>query len=80
MIARIREKLQECGLTSSIRVHNCIHGMGNISAASVPAAMAMIQDSIDPNALIAMPTVGAGSPGFRKNALTRGCVLAVKRG
>ncbi|MBU0458159.1 hypothetical protein KJ652_04185 [Patescibacteria group bacterium] len=65
---------------SSIRIHNCIRNIGNVSAASIPTAMSMVQDELEPHSLIAMPTVGAGSPGFRKNALTRGCILVVKRG
>lgn len=62
------------GLTKA-RVWNCIHDMGNVSAASIPSAMAKIQDELPRGSLIAMPAVGAGSPGFRRNWLTRGSVL-----
>ncbi|MBM3231180.1 hypothetical protein FJZ28_02520 [Candidatus Peregrinibacteria bacterium] len=59
-------------------VWDAIADQGNISAASIPAALSHIQDRILPREIIAMPSVGAGSPSFRDGWLTKGCVLARK--
>jgi len=76
MVETMKKELESQGLGTEAKVWNCIQEMGNVSAASIPAAMAMMQDELEPGALIAMPAVGAGSPGFREGWLTRGCVLA----
>jgi len=57
------------------RVWSCIEQVGNTVSASIPTAMANVQDQLPRGALVAMPSVGAGGPGYRPNVLSTGCVL-----
>jgi 3-oxoacyl-[acyl-carrier-protein] synthase III len=57
------------------RVWNCMAHHGNTVSASIPVAMATVQDHLPANTLIAMPSVGAGGPGYRPDVLSVGCVL-----
>lgn len=75
MVQTIEKELLKQGVTTKCKIWNCISEMGNVSCVSIPAAMAQIQDELKPGEFVAMPAVGAGSPGFRKGWLTRGSVL-----
>jgi 3-oxoacyl-[acyl-carrier-protein] synthase III len=57
------------------RVWNCIARNGNTVSASIPVAMEVVQHHLPPGALVAMPSVGAGGPGYRPDVLSVGCVL-----
>ncbi len=57
------------------RVWDCIHHSGNTVSASIPLAMAEVQDRLEPGVLVGMPSVGAGGPGYRPSVLSTGCVL-----
>lgn len=59
----------------SPKVWNCIAQTGNTVSASIPLAMAAVQDQLPPGSLVAMPSVGAGGPGYRPDVLSTGCVL-----
>jgi 3-oxoacyl-[acyl-carrier-protein] synthase III len=59
----------------SARVWNCIAQAGNTVSASIPLAMAQVQDEVPAGAVVAMPSVGAGGPGYRPDVLSTGCVL-----
>jgi 3-oxoacyl-[acyl-carrier-protein] synthase III len=56
-------------------VWDCIGDSGNTVSASIPLAMAQVQDQLPPGVLVAMPSVGAGGPGYRPQVLSTGCVL-----
>jgi 3-oxoacyl-[acyl-carrier-protein] synthase III len=56
-------------------VWDCIRNSGNTVSASIPLAMAEVQDQLPPGVLVAMPSVGAGGPGYRPDVLSTGCVL-----
>jgi len=60
------------------KVWNCLEYTGNTVSASIPLAMAEVQDRLPAGALVAMPAVGAGGPGYRPDVLSIGCVLARK--
>ena len=53
----------------------CIEHVGNTVSASIPTAMATVQEQLPPGALVAMPSVGAGGPGYRPDVLSTGCIL-----
>lgn len=57
------------------RVWNCFRDCGNTVSASIPLAMAQVQDHLPAGQLVAMPSVGAGGPGYRPDVLSVGCVL-----
>ena len=57
------------------KVWNSIAESGNTVSASIPLAMAKVQDELPPGALVGMPAVGAGGPGYRPDVLSTGCVL-----
>ena len=57
------------------KVWNCIQDSGNTVSASIPLAMAEVQGRLPAGVLVAMPSVGAGGPGYRPNVLSTGCVL-----
>jgi 3-oxoacyl-[acyl-carrier-protein] synthase III len=63
------------GNGETARVWNCIGHVGNTVSASIPLAMAEVQDQLPPGVLVAMPSVGAGGPGYRPEVLSTGCVL-----
>ena len=56
-------------------VWNCIKDSGNTVSASIPLAMSEVQDRLPKGVLVAMPSVGAGGPGYRPDVLSTGCVL-----
>jgi 3-oxoacyl-[acyl-carrier-protein] synthase III len=58
------------------KVWNCVKNTGNTVSASIPLAMAEVQDRLPAGVLVAMPSVGAGGPGYRPDVLSTGCVLA----
>jgi 3-oxoacyl-[acyl-carrier-protein] synthase III len=68
-------KKQLSGDREPPRVWNRIEHAGNTVSASIPLAMAEVQDQLPPGALVAMPSVGAGGPGYRPDVLSTGCVL-----
>jgi 3-oxoacyl-[acyl-carrier-protein] synthase III len=57
------------------KVWNCLEHTGNTVSASIPLAMAKVQDQMPAGVLVAMPSVGAGGPGYRPDVLSTGCVL-----
>ena len=63
------------GCTALTKVWNGIENAGNTVSASIPLAMADVQDRLPPQAIVAMPSVGAGGPGYRPDVLSTGCVL-----
>ncbi len=73
IINRLQSKLAESG--HSTHVWDCIKDSGNTVSASIPLAMAEVQDQLPPGVLLAMPSVGAGGPGYRPHVLSTGCVL-----
>jgi beta-ketoacyl ACP synthase len=62
-------------LTHPCRVWNCFRDTGNTVSASIPLAMNEVQDRLPATGLIALPSVGAGGPGYRPDVLSTGCVL-----
>jgi 3-oxoacyl-[acyl-carrier-protein] synthase-3 len=68
-------KRQFSGDREPPKVWNCIEHAGNTVSASIPLAMAEVQDQVPPGALVVMPSVGAGGPGYRPDVLSTGCVL-----
>ncbi|MCO6453706.1 MAG: hypothetical protein J5I93_00180 [Pirellulaceae bacterium] len=62
-------------LAGPVEVWNCFERAGNTVSASIPLAMAQVQDQLPPGALVALPSVGAGGPGYRPDVLSHGCVL-----
>jgi len=76
IIDRLQQLLVESEVgDSTVKVWNCIQHVGNTVSASIPTAMAAVQDQLPPGALVAMPSVGAGGPGYRPDVLSNGCVL-----
>ena len=74
ILARLQAHLNaDGGLTP--RVWDCIKDSGNTVSASIPLAMAEVQDRLQPGQLVGMPSVGAGGPGYRPFVLSTGCVL-----
>jgi 3-oxoacyl-[acyl-carrier-protein] synthase-3 len=61
--------------SSPCRVWNCFRDCGNTVSASIPLAMAEVQDELPAGHLVAMPSVGAGGPGYRPDVLSVGCVV-----
>lgn len=62
-------------LAGPVKIWNCFERTGNTVSASIPLAMAQVQDQLPPGALVALPSVGAGGPGYRPDVLSHGCVL-----
>lgn len=52
-----------------------ISNWGNTVSASIPLAMSEVQQTLPPGSLVALPSVGAGGPGYRPDILSHGCVL-----
>lgn len=74
IISRLQTQLAQDD-SRSPRVWDCIKDSGNTVSASIPLAMAEVQDQLPPGVLVAMPSVGAGGPGYRPSSLSTGCVL-----
>jgi 3-oxoacyl-[acyl-carrier-protein] synthase-3 len=74
IISRLQTRLAGDG-DRSPQVWDCIKNSGNTVSASIPLAMAEVQDRLPPGVLVAMPSVGAGGPGYRPDTLSTGCVL-----
>jgi 3-oxoacyl-[acyl-carrier-protein] synthase III len=74
IISRLQQQLGE--VEEDVKVWNCIEHTGNTVSASIPLAMAEVQQQLPPQSIIAMPSVGAGGPGYRPEVLSTGCVLA----
>jgi len=75
MVPRIEKHLAETDWGQNAKVWNCIATHGNTVSATIPLAMADVQDKLEPGSLVAMPSVGAGGPGYRPDVLSTGCVL-----
>jgi 3-oxoacyl-[acyl-carrier-protein] synthase III len=73
ILARLQKHLREAH--EAAEVCNCIEHMGNTVSASIPSAMSKVQDRLPVGSLVAMPSVGAGGPGYRPDVLSVGCVL-----
>jgi 3-oxoacyl-[acyl-carrier-protein] synthase-3 len=73
ILSRFQQKLRQTEAT--VKVWNCIEHTGNTVSASIPLAMASVQDKLPLGAIVAMPSVGAGGPGYRPDVLSTGCVL-----
>jgi 3-oxoacyl-[acyl-carrier-protein] synthase-3 len=73
ILSRLTQHL--CEDQNSVVVWDCIKDAGNTVSASIPLAMSEVQDRIPNGALVAMPSVGAGGPGYRPDVLSTGCVL-----
>jgi 3-oxoacyl-[acyl-carrier-protein] synthase-3 len=73
ILARLQQALDET--QEGVKVWNCIENAGNTVSASIPLAMAEVQDRLPSAAIVAMPSVGAGGPGYRPDVLSTGCVL-----
>ncbi len=58
------------------KVWNCIQDAGNTVSASIPLAMSDSWEKIGAPGVLAMPSVGAGGPGYKPDHLSHGCVLA----
>lgn len=76
MVPRIEQLLGKKSWGVGAKVWNQIEHHGNTVSATIPLAMADAQSSLSPSALVAMPSVGAGGPGYRPEVLSIGCVLA----
>jgi 3-oxoacyl-[acyl-carrier-protein] synthase III len=74
ILARLQSQLSADGVVAP-HVWDCIKDSGNTVSASIPLAMAEVQDQLQPGAIVGMPSVGAGGPGYRPFALSTGCVL-----
>ncbi len=74
IISRLQTKLA-AGSDQPPTVWDCIKDSGNTVSASIPLAMVEVQDRLPPGVLVAMPSVGAGGPGYRPDVLSTGCVL-----
>jgi 3-oxoacyl-[acyl-carrier-protein] synthase-3 len=57
------------------KVWDCVENCGNTVSASIPLAMAEVQNELTSGVIVAMPSVGAGGPGYRPDVLSTGCVL-----
>jgi 3-oxoacyl-[acyl-carrier-protein] synthase III len=73
--AKLAELLADAAAGQPIKVWDCIADSGNTVSASIPLAMAAVQDELPDGLLVAMPSVGAGGPGYRPDILSTGCVL-----
>lgn len=73
ILSRLENILSESG--GKPHVWDCIRNMGNTVSASIPLAMSQVQDKLPGGALVGMPSVGAGGPGYRPEVLSTGCVL-----
>jgi 3-oxoacyl-[acyl-carrier-protein] synthase III len=73
ILSRLKKQLSEAHEVAE--VCNCIEHMGNTVSASIPSAMSEVQDRLPLGSLVAMPSVGAGGPGYRPDVLSVGCVL-----
>jgi 3-oxoacyl-[acyl-carrier-protein] synthase-3 len=73
ILARLQKQFDEAH--QNIRVWNCIENTGNTVSASIPLAMSAVQDQLPAGSLVALPSVGAGGPGYRPDVLSTGCVL-----
>ncbi len=74
ILHRFQQHYRDAG--RSVKVWDCIENTGNTVSASIPLAMAAVQNRLRPGAIVAMPSVGAGGPGYRPDVLSTGCVLA----
>ncbi len=74
ILSRLQSHVVSDGRQSP-HVWDCVKDLGNTVSASIPLAMAEVQDRIPPGVLLAMPSVGAGGPGYRPDTLSTGCVL-----
>ncbi len=75
MVPRLEQALADTTWGATARVFDCIADHGNTVSATIPLAMADVQDELPPNSLVGMPSVGAGGPGYRPDVLSVGCVL-----
>jgi 3-oxoacyl-[acyl-carrier-protein] synthase-3 len=75
IISALRKRLAEGPFNGPVRVWDCIAQMGNTVSASIPSAMAEVQDKIPAGAVVGMPAVGAEGPGYVPDVLSTGCVL-----
>jgi 3-oxoacyl-[acyl-carrier-protein] synthase III len=73
--AKLAEQLAAETPGDPVQVWDCIADCGNTVSASIPLAMARVQDALPDGLLVAMPSVGAGGPGYRPDVLSTGCVL-----
>jgi 3-oxoacyl-[acyl-carrier-protein] synthase III len=80
MVPIIEQQLAATSWGNRARVWNCITHHGNTVSATIPLAMAEVQDRLSPGALVGMPSVGAGGPGYRPDVLSTGCVLVRRVG
>lgn len=78
ILERLQSRLRDAPGTP--QVWNCIRNSGNTVSASIPLAMAEVQDQLPAQVLVGMPSVGAGGPGYRPDVLSVGCVLVRTRG
>jgi 3-oxoacyl-[acyl-carrier-protein] synthase III len=74
ILSRLQSQLGANG-GQSPHVWQCVKDSGNTVSASIPLAMAEVQDRLPPGVVVAMPSVGAGGPGYRPCTLSTGCVL-----
>ena len=77
IIQLIREQLEERDICD-VQVWDKIKNMGNTSACTIPTTMSLMQDDIQPGEYAAMPSIGAGSPRFKRKKLVEGWVLVKK--
>lgn len=73
ILTRLEQQL--CAAAADVKVWKCIEHTGNTVSASIPLAMSEVQDRLPAQAILAMPSVGAGGPGYRPDVLSTGCVL-----
>jgi 3-oxoacyl-[acyl-carrier-protein] synthase III len=73
ILSRLQKQLREAH--GDAEVCSCIEHMGNTVSASIPSAMSKVQDRLAFGSLVAMPSVGAGGPGYRPDVLSAECVL-----
>lgn len=73
ILSRLQHQLGEA--QEDVNVWNCIENTGNTVSASIPLAMSDVQERLPRGSLVAMPSVGAGGPGYRPDVLSTGCVL-----
>ncbi len=73
ILSRFQQQLRDA--QEEAKVWNCMQHTGNTVSASIPSAMSNVQDELPVGSLVAMPSVGAGGPGYRPDVLSTGCVL-----
>jgi 3-oxoacyl-[acyl-carrier-protein] synthase III len=78
IIQQLQQKLEET-MKPAPTVWNFIGDAGNTVSASIPTAMSKAQTHLADRALTALPSVGAGGPGYRPDILSIGCVLTRTR-